>query len=383
MAARTRKLRFQQLEAKQLMAGDVLASVDAAGNLNVLEAASDVNEAQTIEIIQTEAGYTKVTGTDGTLVNGYEYQLFQVRPTAAINVALGGGNDMVAVRGVQMGSLNLDLGRQSYTGQDRDIVEVSSTNLTGELRINTLSRGAGEADQDGVSLTDVAANGGISVSTGFSSDAIEMTRVVSGTERSSATLSISADDLQSDRGAGNDTVILRNVDSFGLAAIYTGRPGLGIDTDAVNIQSMTVRGSLITSMGDGENRFTANNLNVERDLSYFGDQGVDHIDIAFARIGGDLSISTGASNDEVTISDSRVGRVAEISTGDGADSVDMRRNVMMAIDIALGDNALAAGTDRLTMIGNRALFLLADGGPGVNARDIQNNSFWNQAWSNF
>src|ERR1051326_7786609 len=120
MFARGRKLRMEQMEARQLMAvtgaiantslttaiyptpsGDVSAYVQN-GNLYVNEASGYAGTDNGVRIAQLADGHIRVMGVEAnnstgakSLINGWSYQDFTV--TGGLFVNLGGGNDRVHI----------------------------------------------------------------------------------------------------------------------------------------------------------------------------------------------------------------------------------------------------------------------------------------------
>src|SRR5450432_4159673 len=98
MINRHRKLRMEQMEAREMMAGDIAANV-TNGNLNLNEAAGQAGRDNSVLISQIAPGRIRVTGlgstTDGTksLINGAAFQDFNVSGNLSVN--FGGGNDLV------------------------------------------------------------------------------------------------------------------------------------------------------------------------------------------------------------------------------------------------------------------------------------------------
>ncbi len=103
--------RLESLEARKLMAGDVVAALEG----NFLRVEGDNLDNQ-IAIAQTFQGDVIVSGQNGTLINGLASVRF-VRPQInALEVRMEGGNDTVALRGLNIANdLFVDLG----AGDDR------------------------------------------------------------------------------------------------------------------------------------------------------------------------------------------------------------------------------------------------------------------------
>src|SRR5687767_6983328 len=89
-----RKFAMEQLENRELFAGNVLAYMSGAGDLNLLEATADIGEGQAVQVHQIAANRYRVSGLssqDGgnTLINGAAYRDFTVYGNVNINLANG------------------------------------------------------------------------------------------------------------------------------------------------------------------------------------------------------------------------------------------------------------------------------------------------------
>src|SRR5438309_1284781 len=97
MSNRHRKLRMEQMEARQMMAGDVTAMVQN-GNLFLNEAMGQAGLDNSVQISQIDNNKIRVEGGltgDGLMskVNGAAFQDFDV--TGGLFVKFGAGNDTV------------------------------------------------------------------------------------------------------------------------------------------------------------------------------------------------------------------------------------------------------------------------------------------------
>src|SRR5262245_41815411 len=98
MPTRSRTLGMEQMEPRQMMAGDI---VDSVVNVNLIlnEATGQAGKDNSVLISQIAPGRIRVTGnsttTDGTTsrVNGLAYQDFTVPGSLTVN--FGGGNDLI------------------------------------------------------------------------------------------------------------------------------------------------------------------------------------------------------------------------------------------------------------------------------------------------
>src|SRR5436190_5480269 len=97
-ASTQRKFGVEQLENRELFAGNVLAFMNGAGDLNLLEATADIGKGQAVQVHQIAANRYRVTGLssqDGgtTRINGAAYRDFTV--PGNVNINLAGGRDTV------------------------------------------------------------------------------------------------------------------------------------------------------------------------------------------------------------------------------------------------------------------------------------------------
>ncbi|HEY2839719.1 MAG TPA: hypothetical protein VGJ26_11240, partial [Pirellulales bacterium] len=96
----TRKLNIENLEIREMKAGDVAAAV-VNGNLYLTEAAGQVGQDNAVQISQLANGKIRITGTgtltDGSMshVNGAASQDFTVPGSLFVN--FGAGNDLVVI----------------------------------------------------------------------------------------------------------------------------------------------------------------------------------------------------------------------------------------------------------------------------------------------
>lgn len=265
MFNRHRKLHIEQMEAREMMAGDVAGYV-SNNTLYLYEAYGQAGRDNSVSISQIAPGTVRVKGgpaADGTIskVNGQLYTDFKV--TGGLNIAFGGGNDDVTLAGVTPPSfhdVNVDLGAPlttrttitttslvSVTPADRDRITVNGLRIPGWLTINT------GADNDQVSVLNTsvgqsnlksgtANTGGINVNTGLGDDTITFDGLRSN------------HDINIDAGAGQDKVEVLNgavVDNF-MAQLGDGDDVLTINNLNTTIQAGTTR----ILGGNGTDRIT-------------------------------------------------------------------------------------------------------------------------------
>src|SRR5690349_13380959 len=148
------RLRLECLESRAMLAGNVLASVNSAGNLTI----TGTNAANQIEITQLAANSYLITGTDTTVNGETEFQVDNVRGsltvdlkggadtftftgavdedfsssfTGSILILGGSGNDTIAISNVAAANLTV------IGGQGADQVTIDTATLRGTLLVTT------------------------------------------------------------------------------------------------------------------------------------------------------------------------------------------------------------------------------------------------------
>jgi hypothetical protein len=273
----SRRLRFESLEDRALMAGNVTAAV-VNGTLQI----TGDNSANVIQIQQAAGNGIRVVGV-GTTINGSSAAGLFYR---ASNIALDmqGGNDSVTASSVRTGALTGSLGDGNDTvtfnnvvssqglalllGAGDDTANISGGRVTGDLGID------GEAGNDSISISRVQISGGLTLTGSDGDDKITVGNAVVG-----STIEIDGDD-------GNDTVSITNSRANELGLF----------------------------LGEGDN--TAN--------------------LALVRV-TDAATMTGLSGkDTITASTLTVGTTLSIDTGDQTDNVSLTRATATEIDVDMG-----------------------------------------------
>ncbi|HND54021.1 MAG TPA: hypothetical protein PLV92_16535, partial [Pirellulaceae bacterium] len=243
------RLGVEGLERRELMAGNVFASVDR-GSLK-LQGDAQANE---IAITDLGGGKIQVTGANGTTLNRGAGPLTLNGVNLDVKVELGGGNDVVSWTGAAGHVL-----RQVTieTGDGNDTVSVDQV-FAGLAKVSTGS-GADVLNIMDVNATtakfetgggdDVANVGNPSVRTGVKVKAAQFTVETGDGADQIQVRDVSFDSPQTDlkSGAGDDTVNLSNVLANGQLKIETSG---GKDTSAIAASTFN---SLIVELGDGAN----------------------------------------------------------------------------------------------------------------------------------
>lgn len=234
-----KSLRFEQLENRELMAGDVTVYMSSDGNLNIVEKSGHVGGAQAVQISQLSNGMVRVKGIANlaggtTLVDGQEYKQFVV--TGDIVANLGQGNDSLRV--VANGSyngLNINMGTEMLKGK---------------------------TDNDRVFIENITTRGGVTVSTGAGTDYVSVTDAQIGNDYS--------DKLIVKMGSGSDTFNLqglqRTVQVKGQFNLYMYNAETEVDRDYVYMDNAAIWSGHITSTGAGEDTVTIKRFTTGNDL---------------------------------------------------------------------------------------------------------------------
>jgi hypothetical protein len=307
-----RRGKFESLEQRQLLAGNVLVNV-VNGNLRI-EGDADANKIMIAS--GTEAGTFVVTGLDGTTL-GDATDPVTVSDVRNIRVGLGEGDDLVAIVGANVGG-NVSI--RTGLGDDRVFI----------------GTGDGAAELAGVLPADVSVSvrGHVGISTDGGLDQVAVD------DASVAWLSV-------DAGEDNDVVSLGSTAPLGgAAARLVVRHGLhvnlGAGNDQLNVDQVSTRGGLVARGGRGDDTIDAS-LTKAAAMVVLGDGGVDTVTLA------DLDV-----------------RHLGVHTGEGIDSVDIRDSVFTSLGVSLG-----AGSDTLTTGGLEAKVAILDGGVGEDTYDEQ------------
>jgi hypothetical protein len=197
MSFRHRKLRMEQMEAREMMAGDVTASV-TNGTLTITEAAGQAGRDNSVLVSQISPGVIRVAGnpttTDGTIgkvINGNSriktgaaFQDFNV--SGGLVVKFGGGSDLVVFdqsAPPTFTDVNIDLAAPPIVAKaavanggvaapvglpDKDNLIMWAANIKGSLTVNT------GADDDYVYIANTPIGGNVSINTGAGADTADL-----------------------------------------------------------------------------------------------------------------------------------------------------------------------------------------------------------------
>jgi hypothetical protein len=287
MSKRYRKLNMETMEARQMMAGDVMANV-TGGTLYLNEATGQAGRDNSVIVSQIAPGKIRVTGnsttTDGTLskINGAASQDFNV--TGGLVVRFGGGSDLIVFdQSAPPAFTNVDIdtaappvlaqplvkgatGITPLTTPDNDNVIMWGAKIAGNLTVNT---GAGD---DWVYVANTSIGGNVSINTGSGADTAQLENMV-GTIGGNVDIQLYSSLAEKDAdcawldhvyaygninargGDGADLLHLDNVTSykdFNLDA--------GAGDDKLEINTVCAVDDFFAQMGDGNDAVTSNGL---------------------------------------------------------------------------------------------------------------------------
>ena len=275
MSKSNKRFQFEQLEPRQMMAGDVTAVLQN-GNLYLTEAKGQIGRDNGILVSELTNGKIHIQGTSVTgaasKINGHAAQDFLV--TGSLFVNFGAGNDRVEFSAIgpviSLQSIDLNLGPPTVK--------------------------AGVSDNDSVSLANFKTAAGLSISTGAGNDTVTVTGGVIGNYASS-------DQLWIRTGAGADYVSIQSTQIHGSLFIQTYDALTENDADTVYCdKGVVVAGNANILLGGGN------------DVVYFGvatgTQGYEHS----IEVTGSLTLDTGAGDDSVFVYNAFIGYDATSQT---------------------------------------------------------------------
>jgi hypothetical protein len=223
------RLRFERLEPRTMLAGDVFVIMDRGGNLQIF----GDNRANGIQIDQF--GEITVRGIDAggsaTRVNGVANGTveFEVTGEGDIRVHMRGGNDIVRV-GERSDDVNATDDLEIDTGNgDDQILITGDTNIGDDLEIET-GRGADIVDVRNVDVAD-----DMSISTGANDDVVRLLAVRI------------ADDTRVNTGEGADRIYSNFESTFGGSL----RIDMGRGDDFLQLTGSTFNGRVHVNLDRG------------------------------------------------------------------------------------------------------------------------------------
>jgi hypothetical protein len=245
---------IEHLEGRRLLAGDVIAAV-VAGNLVVRGDGFD--NAIIVDGEGLAAGQVRLSGTDGTSINGSGEPLLLEGITHDVRVIMPGGRSSVMVRDVQVGR---DLGIR--TGDGDDTILIQRVEVGGYLHVATFAGG------DGITIEDAAVGGRGGLFSGGGSDWVR----VEGSRFGSHLI------LRT--GAGND------------------------GQDWVVLRRTSIGGNLHLATYGGDDRIHLLGVEVEGRAGVFAGSGRDDVAVELSRFGGFVLVRGGPGADGIRLYES-------------------------------------------------------------------------------
>ena len=320
----SRFCKFETLESRQLMAGDVTATILSGNRLVITEAAGQIGTDNGVSIslvngkIRVTGDYPAEGGSGISKINGKNFQDFMMPTNAFFNleVNLGKGNDSVSLPAsatlptFQTMKLNI--------GNPPPVISASAF-VAGGNSINNVP------DTDEVWIEAARVKGAVSIYTGEANDRVFMGDFQVG--------SAGYGNLSIDTGAGSDQVDLQTTSGQpqslvkGILDLETYDHITELSSNSVNINGIKTNGNLQVRMGDGVDTLLINDTVslAKMDLKTGG--GIDTATLRKITTSQGLFANMGAGNDHLTL-DTLTGK-ATLDGGLGYDELTLR-NVSMA-----------------------------------------------------
>jgi hypothetical protein len=367
---RAKKFRFEALERRAMLAGDVQVTIDE-GNLTIV---GDDND-NFVVIEGGTGGAVTVTGEDDTAIF-----LDGVEQTGPLVVAAGTFDSIV-----------VDLNAGDDTLQINNVAVVDLI-ITMDEGADLVQLGAFEAfatDPGGITTADgsVGVSGFFSVDTGSGADLVEAVRVFGGADWDMNLGDSDGTNNNNDGRVENDFAVTLDDQLY----IFIGSGDTidlngGTGDDLVNINYLTVSGSLIVDGVTGNDVISVNGSVFNDHVALFGGSGFDTVAVDFSRHDGGadatMELDGGAEDDFILFARSLVeeGQVV-IRAGGGFDDVVVGRYyASTAGDLATGGNVLGSLTldtggegDFADIRGNDMLDFFGVFGGGDDEVDFINN----------
>lgn len=315
------RFRMEMLETRQMMAGDVAASV-VNGNLYISEALGQTGLDNGVRVFQVSPGVVRVMGAenngDGSVsrVNGQQFQDFMI--TGDLNVNLGAGHDRL--------HLGFDGGASAPSFNNVNI-NMAAPELVIAQKTQVAKGGLGGVggvfnapDNDQVFGWGFNARGAASVNTGVGNDWVFISNSNIGD-------GLGADNLTINTGAGADTASIKGTTLLGNLRIQTYANVNENDADTVwmdsaldssfNVRPTYVTGDVSVYTGGGNDflmlgdstdpYFTGLGFMTNGYFQGYLGAGDDVVDVSAAKFGNgpahwsNLVLYTGAGADDVTV----------------------------------------------------------------------------------
>ena len=315
------RFRMELLENRQMMAGDVAASV-VNGNLYISEALGQSGLDNGVRVFQVSPGVVRVMGAESasgdaskSLVNGQQFQDFMI--TGDLNVSLGAGNDRLHL-GYDGGASAPNFNNVNINMGAPDLVIAQSSSLA-KGGLGGVGGIYNPPDRDEVMGWGFNSRGVTTINTGIGNDWVFIGQANIGD-------GLGVDKLTINTGAGADTASIKGATILGNLLVQTYSNAAENDADFVwmdssfdsnfNLKATYVTGNSEFYTGEGDDGFW---IGDSTDPYFFGlgfkslgsvhlsmAGGADSVEISAAKFGdnnhwSNLSIYTGAGNDNVTV----------------------------------------------------------------------------------
>ncbi|MFO0925230.1 MAG: hypothetical protein U0905_22440 [Pirellulales bacterium] len=338
-----RRMSLEALESRELKAGNVSVSVVN----EELRVVGD-NNANQIEIHQSVGNIYKVTGLNGTKINGKEDKLFSFK--GGISVDLKGGDDKFVMGGVLFnddvhGNLNVTMG----AGKDKVIL--GKVNVQGTTTINTdndadqvtldgsyrtLNVNTGAGDDIVNTSTMLANNFNLNLGAGADSTKIEFSNIdnlldiQASTEADSITLNHAfSDRIRIDSGAGKDSVLLKNQTQSNDLRVNT-----GADADTVEFNEYGPFGGTVSvDTADGDDIVRVKNSFINNNAEFKTGSGNDQVLFETVQVAGNLRIETANGKDTIDLTKLTLSSEKDITILTGDDDDIVRFNQVIADEL--------------------------------------------------
>lgn len=353
---RSRTLRFESLENRALLAGDVTVSVV---NHNLLVRGDDGDD--TVFVSSEADGSIDVYGLH-TTINGTS-STFNASSIQNLSIVLGDGNDSVNLAGYSsIVPLFIVAGGQPIVSQPAQPLQFSGN--------VSIIAGNGN-DTVGIGTTKISGN--LSITLGGGNDSVGVgTTTVHG-------------DVNIRGGDGNDSIFLSGPPSLStpivVQPLYFPSSIIGpvpFSQSVIATTTTSVSPSLVT--------WVTTSAQFQGNVSVTLGKGTDSVSVQDADIKGSLTIDTGAGRDIIEVgrplitmanaanltgngSDLTIGGVMSVIGGGGGDQVTLNTLKAKIIDVVTGQ-----GADNLSLAGATADALFAALGAGDDTFDTSNGN---------
>lgn len=312
-----RNLRLESLERRELLAGNVQASV--IGSKLFL---TGDNLDNNIAVVALSGGRYAVAGLD-TTVNGSDGVFVTPRPVAHLSANLNAGND----------GLGLTNNAQALF----DLADALFIDLEAQLGVDAATLQL--AIDAATSVDDFSLSGSLTVAGGAGDDVVAVIGNIGG----SVVVSL-----------GTATTMGGNIFGIDGQSLMggTGMVGGGISvvgdgqSDNVLVAAMKVRGSVSAALGAGDNNIAISGSMIDGGVSVTGGMDMDRSFLNSSVVGGHVNIAPGQGDNLITvggIGETTVGSLT-VSTGAGRDTAVVSGKVRNGVSIWTG-----AGADSVTI----------------------------------